>query len=129
MDHPSGIDILQGFERQPVTLLLLIAPGVERLLHHPAARAFESRGHCFNLFREPQRDMRGQYLRLGRHVYHLLSVRLKYNHTDEKTQDGEPWSREPGEGAGGRSEEHTSELQSLIRISYAVFCLKKKIQY
>src|SRR3546814_2074591 len=28
----------------------------------------------------------------------------------------------------GRSEEHTSELQSLMRISYAVFCLKKKIQ-
>src|SRR3546814_4382243 len=29
---------------------------------------------------------------------------------------------------GGRSEEHTSELQSLMRISYAVFCLKKKIK-
>src|SRR3546814_3895009 len=29
--------------------------------------------------------------------------------------------------AGERSEEHTSELQSLMRISYAVFCLKKKI--
>src|SRR3546814_4213956 len=28
-----------------------------------------------------------------------------------------------------RSEEHTSELQSLMRISYAVFCLKKKISY
>src|SRR3546814_2069752 len=28
---------------------------------------------------------------------------------------------------GRRSEEHTSELQSLMRISYAVFCLKKKI--
>src|SRR3546814_5752149 len=28
--------------------------------------------------------------------------------------------------AGQRSEEHTSELQSLMRISYAVFCLKKK---
>src|SRR3546814_2667680 len=28
--------------------------------------------------------------------------------------------------AGGRSEEHTSELQSLMRTSYAVFCLKKK---
>src|SRR3546814_10618774 len=27
----------------------------------------------------------------------------------------------------GRSEEHTSELQSLMRISYAVFCLKKKL--
>src|SRR3546814_9663363 len=31
-------------------------------------------------------------------------------------------------GAGVRSEEHTSELQSLMRISYAVFCLKKKNQ-
>src|SRR3546814_4745421 len=32
--------------------------------------------------------------------------------------------------SGHRSEEHTSELQSLMRISYAVFCLKKKkIQY
>src|SRR3546814_4526442 len=29
-------------------------------------------------------------------------------------------------GEGERSEEHTSELQSLMRISYAVFCLKKK---
>src|SRR3546814_10385854 len=43
--------------------------------------------------------------------------------------------REGGAGAGRRphcadrrrSEEHTSELQSLMRISYAVFCLKKKI--
>src|SRR3546814_8422707 len=35
---------------------------------------------------------------------------------------------EPGTGARrlARSEEHTSELQSLMRISYAVFCLKKK---
>src|SRR3546814_1119897 len=30
------------------------------------------------------------------------------------------------DGFAGRSEEHTSELQSLMRISYAVFCLKKK---
>src|SRR3546814_7762319 len=29
-------------------------------------------------------------------------------------------------GASPRSEEHTSEIQSLMRISYAVFCLKKK---
>src|SRR3546814_3735952 len=34
--------------------------------------------------------------------------------------------RDPGKAATGRSEEHTSELQSLMRISYAVFCLKKK---
>src|SRR3546814_6898957 len=37
-------------------------------------------------------------------------------HTDEPS----------GREAPGRSEEHTSELQSLMRISYAVFCLKKK---
>src|SRR3546814_6710181 len=34
--------------------------------------------------------------------------------------------REPGHPGPWRSEEHTSELQSLMRISYAVFCLKKK---
>src|SRR3546814_7870358 len=32
----------------------------------------------------------------------------------------------PPSSVGSRSEEHTSELQSLMRISYAVFCLKKK---
>src|SRR3546814_4232231 len=32
-------------------------------------------------------------------------------------------------GKASRSEEHTSELQSLMRISYAVFCLKKKNTY
>src|SRR3546814_6886021 len=47
-----------------------------------------------------------------------------------------PWTRvytkyisetcPPGYGRYSRSEEHTSELQSLMRISYAVFCLKKK---
>src|SRR3546814_7462825 len=34
------------------------------------------------------------------------------------------WAIAPGDAAA-RSEEHTSELQSLMRISYAVFCLKK----
>src|SRR3546814_4895505 len=38
-------------------------------------------------------------------------------------QQGQRRTRRP---RGGRSEEHTSELQSLMRISYAVFCLKKK---
>src|SRR3546814_9960646 len=39
-----------------------------------------------------------------------------------------PLSRMPclRQGAQDRSEEHTSELQSLMRISYAVFCLKKQ---
>src|SRR3546814_3485198 len=34
--------------------------------------------------------------------------------------------RATGPGLAPRSEEHTSELQSLMRLSYAVFCLKKK---
>src|SRR3546814_7240422 len=34
--------------------------------------------------------------------------------------------RHPGGASHARSEEHTSELQSLMRISYAVLCLKKK---
>src|SRR3546814_2311357 len=50
-----------------------------------------------------------------------------------RTEAGQPvalYDRCPHRGAplsnGKRSEEHTSELQSLMRISYAVFCLKKK---
>src|SRR3546814_3236165 len=41
---------------------------------------------------------------------------------------GRPGSAEVADSRPGtdRSEEHTSELQSLMRISYAVFCLKKK---
>src|SRR3546814_5366579 len=36
------------------------------------------------------------------------------------------WRDHRGDLQGARSEEHTSELQSLMRISYAVLCLKKK---
>src|SRR3546814_8437831 len=55
-------------------------------------------------------------------------------------RDEDPGPRDPPVGADegavelvahvlhARSEEHTSELQSLMRISYAVFCLKKKTQ-
>src|SRR3546814_10848364 len=41
-----------------------------------------------------------------------------------RPESGGERAAEPGEES--RSEEHTSELQSLMRISYAVFCLKKK---
>src|SRR3546814_6190512 len=45
----------------------------------------------------------------------------------------DPWftaadGLQPAMAIVARSEEHTSELQSLMRISYAVFCLKKKIR-
>src|SRR3546814_6621053 len=44
--------------------------------------------------------------------------------TERREARGE--GNEIGIEGGPRSEEHTSELQSLMRISYAVFCLKKK---
>src|SRR3546814_2364763 len=43
-----------------------------------------------------------------------------------KRRDPAPSGREGRTADAARSEEHTSELQSLMRISYAVFCLKKK---
>src|SRR3546814_8768963 len=39
------------------------------------------------------------------------------------------WSAPESSSGIERSEEHTSELQSLMRISYSVFCWKQKIQY
>src|SRR3546814_18960795 len=42
-------------------------------------------------------------------------------------RDGRVHGLSCGGNVDARSEEHTSELQSLMRISYAVFCLKKKI--
>src|SRR3546814_3502756 len=54
---------------------------------------------------------------------------LKYGMDDLRAFfDGDlRWLAHYGFGALSRSEEHTSELQSLMRLSYAVFCLKKKI--
>src|SRR3546814_9477557 len=51
--------------------------------------------------------------------------------SDKEASDVTPETRQPAPAPGSdvvitRSEEHTSELQSLMRISYAVFCLKKK---
>src|SRR3546814_7075236 len=49
---------------------------------------------------------------------------LPHQHEDERRAGQRKERVEAGER--DRSEEHTSELQSLMRISYAVFCLKKK---
>src|SRR3546814_4806666 len=50
------------------------------------------------------------------------SITLK---PDQRIVYRDEWET-PKSRIAGRSEEHTSELQSLMRISYAVFCLKKK---
>src|SRR3546814_4099833 len=69
------------------------------------------------------------------HPQYRLLARLRSQATlrrraDTRAADGafDPAALRPAAGRRGalRSEEHTSELQSLMRISYAVFCLKKK---
>src|SRR3546814_1982616 len=61
------------------------------------------------------------------------SDRMMFSYYDMKRQaeevvagSGLPWTTIRATQFHDRSEEHTSELQSLMRISYAVFCLKKK---
>src|SRR3546814_4529782 len=49
---------------------------------------------------------------------------LRHRCADRRRRDR--WREPGGRACALRSEEHTSELQSLMRISYAVFCLKKK---
>src|SRR3546814_1822977 len=52
--------------------------------------------------------------------------RVVQQRDDEQGQHGRDQDAEQQRDPETRSEEHTSELQSLMRISYAVFCLKKK---
>src|SRR3546814_6849830 len=76
--------------------------------------------------REPGRV---RYLPLPQHAPHRVRERAASMHraaSRSRRNDTRP-ERDPRQAAE-RSEEHTSELQSLMRISYAVFCLKKKTQ-
>src|SRR3546814_3699518 len=65
----------------------------------------------------------------GAAVHHACQTSkvLKYNKRGDRLARKTPKNGRGGKHLGRhRSEEHTSELQSLMRISYAVFCLKKK---
>src|SRR3546814_11881113 len=82
-------------------------------------------GHCsrivfvffFLMIRRPPRSTRTDTLFPYTTLFRSGAERLRKG--DRLRLDGLPVR-------DGRSEEHTSELQSLMRISYAVFCLKKK---
>src|SRR3546814_3133234 len=66
-------------------------------------------------------------VRLGRHRLERLDLGLGHLARHALAQRGEYLAARRGFTVLiRRSEEHTSELQSLMRISYAVFCLKKK---
>src|SRR3546814_10388197 len=71
------------------------------------------------------RSLRRQHPHARRHEEALLRlrpVRADHQRVDDHQR---PRADDPGD-VHERSEEHTSELQSLMRTSYAVFCLKKK---
>src|SRR3546814_7957254 len=68
--------------------------------------------------RPSRRDGRGRHPR--------RDARRYTDHRVQPRRDPRDARAAGGQARDGRSEEHTSELQSLMRISYAVFCLKKK---
>src|SRR3546814_3695035 len=93
--------------------------------------------------RDPSKDFDGPYISIGggaslqgsdRGETLIFDTDQDGTYGDQVTTVGDADAFGPGFCNGGatgtkasaRSEEHTSELQSLMRISYAVFCLKKK---
>src|SRR3546814_2779615 len=76
-----------------------------RSVRQPATAAARSPGHCVRISQSRRR-------RIVRTAQRMSAV--------SRSGSGSQWDDVE------RSEEHTSELQSLMRISYAVFCLKKK---
>src|SRR3546814_1330186 len=91
----------------------------------------------FLLRRRPPRSTRTDTLFPYTTLFRSLNLRLADKSGLVATLDRQPQSASPGVDRVvatldaerldlGQTEEHTSELQSLMRISYAVFCLKKK---
>src|SRR3546814_5369528 len=84
---------------------------VDEPRRHIAGR--EPRGAADDVIEQPHRRV----------VARFLAVIMAQHISGQRAQP--VFVAQEGEPLEGRSEEHTSELQSLMRISYAVFCLKK----
>src|SRR3546814_5735331 len=100
---------------QAATGRYLAIPSARR----PIARRYQERRSA--RLRGPVVPSCVPYYRMGRHVDPEL-VHHSNDRSDRNQSDLRQFSMI-------RSEEHTSELQSLMRTSYAVFCLKKKKQH
>src|SRR3546814_10079608 len=70
--------------------------------------------HRVVIFNEKLCEVAEKYLRKGSKIYVEGALQTR------------KWTDQSGVEKYSRSEEHTSELQSLMRISYAVFCVKKQ---
>src|SRR3546814_1688293 len=84
----------------------------------------------FLMIRRPPRSTRTDtlfpYTTLFRSLHQAGEGEDSFVHHAVLLRGGVSWRcRSSGASVAARSEEHTSELQSLMRISYAVFCLKK----
>src|SRR3546814_10801992 len=86
----------------------------------------------FLMIRRPPRSTRTDtlfpYTTLFRSVRGrpMTEIAFAEDHASKEGAECEGHAEQGGRAESDRSEEHTSELQSLMRISYAVFCLKKK---
>src|SRR3546814_7171815 len=100
-----------------LAFLLIEIPRTVLLRHQPALEAVGKLGHR-------ALQMRHLLIEIGAQPGEFVGVAEFGRRDDLVMLFGETDIVEIGHV--GRSEEHTSELQSLMRISYAVFCLKKK---
>src|SRR3546814_7799626 len=86
-------------------------------------------GYCLDVLRnETSQPNRYQINRTGYHGFAQASGCRYFNMMAELYDTLEALHQLHVDTVQQRSEEHTSELQSLMRISYAVFCLKQKIK-
>src|SRR3546814_4267896 len=122
-----GVDVPQLLDAKPIDLRLAIGVECELRFEHlgqMAAHAFGKEG-IFGMEFEPRSIVR-LVAAIARDAH--ITGRDAFDRTILIVEDfGGGKAREDFDAQPfGRSEEHTSELQSLMRISYAVFCLKKK---
>src|SRR3546814_1016537 len=90
-------------------------------LHHPASRA--GCAAASDATAADASDRSGRWVRTD---WWARAIRISTVAPTTRTKTPRSKARALATGTVPRSEEHTSELQSLMRISYAVFCLKKK---
>src|SRR3546814_7345890 len=122
--------ILAGGRNQPVQLRHeeALAPQVDRFEFSRTQEAAHIFGRRFPVEtgdRAAQRVLQPGHID-GNALVTSPRSGLNQRRAQERQIGGSSLCDIPGEIVPVRSEEHTSELQSLMRISYAVFCLKKK---
>src|SRR3546814_9735936 len=92
-----------------------------------AADPIATRGREFAYEPSGHRGPRSEFQRDRDRIVHSMSFRRLRSKTQVFiAPEGDHYRTRMTHSLEVRSEEHTSELQSLMRISYAVFCLKKK---